>query len=201
MNDMDGMRTNHHTSRPRRLVGLACLAGVLSVTAAACGSDSDGASATTKAPGTTMAPGTTAAPSGEKATVTKQWARTSPADATAGAAYFTITSPVDDKLTGVMVDASVAKMAQMHETKMSGGMGSGTTMAGATTAVPQMSMSPVDSIELKAGTATELKPGGYHIMLMELAKPLKVGDTITLTLTLAKGGDIKVDVPVLDAAP
>jgi copper(I)-binding protein len=100
-----------------------------------------------------------------------------------------------------MVDASVAKMAQMHETKMSGGMGSGTTMAGATTAVPQMSMSPVDSIDLKAGTPLELKPGGYHIMLMGLAKPLKVGDTITLTLTLAKGGDIKVDVPVLDAAP
>jgi copper(I)-binding protein len=148
-----------------------------------------------------MAPGTTTAPSGEKASVTKQWARTSPSDAANGAAYFSIASPVDDQLTGVMVDASVAKMAQMHETKMSGGMGSGTTMAGATTAVPQMSMSPVDSIDLKAGTPLELKPGGYHIMLMELAKPLKVGDTITLTLTLAKGGDIKVDVPVLDAAP
>jgi copper(I)-binding protein len=91
-------------------------------------------------------------------------------------------------------------MAQMHETSMGGGM-TGTTMAGATTTAPQMTMTPVDKIELKAGNAVEFKPGGYHIMMMELAKPLKVGDTITLTLTLAKAGTVTVQAPVLDQAP
>jgi copper(I)-binding protein len=38
-------------------------------------------------------------------------------------------------------------------------------------------------------------------MMMGLASPLKVGDTIKLTLTLEKAGDITIDVPVLDEAP
>ena len=118
--------------------------------------------------------------------ITKQWARTSPMDATMGAAYFTITSPVDDTLTGVAVDPSVAEMAQMHETVMDNGA---------------MKMQEVASVALKAGAATEFKPGGYHIMLMKLAAPLKVGSTITLSLTLAKAGVLKVSVPVLDQAP
>jgi len=184
----------------RRTLTIGALAA-LTVTAAACGSDTTTASnpsASTVAPTTTAAAGTVS--------VSKPWARASAAGAANGAAYFTITSPVDDTLTGVSVEASVAKMAQMHETSMGGGM-TGTTMAGATTmpgattSAPQMSMSPVDKVELKAGTAVEFKPGGYHVMLMELVKPLKVGDTVSLTLTLAKAGTVTVQAPVLSDAP
>lgn len=202
MDDMKGMSTHtsmsmSHTLRRTigRTVAITAVVG-LAVVAAACGSDTKSASLTTapgaNAPGTTGAAGTVS--------VTKPWARTSPSDATNGAAYFTITSPVDDTLTGVSVDPAVAKMAQMHETSMGGGS-TGTTMAGATTTAPQMSMSPVDTIDLKAGTAVEFKPGGYHVMMMGLAKPLKVGDTITLTLTLTKAGTVTVQAPVLDEAP
>jgi copper(I)-binding protein len=201
LNDMKGMSTS--TSIPhlvRRATAAVALAGLV-VVAAACGSDSKSASNT----GATSATTTTTAAASGKVAVTKQWARTSPTNAANGAAYFTITSPADDTLTGVSVDASVAKMSQMHETVMGGGMTGttmpGTTMAGATTTAPQMTMQPVDKIELKAGIATEFKPGGYHIMLMELTKPLKVGDSIALTLTLAKAGSITVQVPVLDQAP
>ena len=118
--------------------------------------------------------------------VTKQWARTSPMDSMMGAAYFTVTSPTADTLTGVKVDPSVAAMAQMHETVMDNGA---------------MKMQEVASVDLPAGSAVEFKPGGYHIMLMQLAAPLKVGSTITLTLELKKAGAITVSVPVLEQAP
>lgn len=118
--------------------------------------------------------------------VSKQWARTSPMDATMGVVYFTVTSPTADTLTGVKVDPSVAAMAQMHETVMDNGA---------------MKMQEVASVDLPAGTAVEFKPGGYHIMLMQLAAPLKVGSSITLTLELAKAGSVTVSVPVLEQAP
>ena len=134
-----------------------------------------------------------------------QWARTSPAAVTAGAAYVTITSPIDDVLLDVSVDASVAAMAQIHEMAMAettdttmGMGGSDTTMA---MGEGEMVMREVDSIDLPAGVAVELKPGGYHIMLMELAKPLEVGTTIQITFVFDKGGSITIDVPVLDEAP
>ena len=38
----------------------------------------------------------------------------------------------------------------------------------------------------------EMKPGGYHIMLMGLAEPLKEGDEVDLTLTFEKAGEVKV---------
>ncbi len=47
-----------------------------------------------------------------------------------------------------------------------------------------MKMSAVDRLPLPAGKAVELKPGGYHVMLMDLAQPLKEGDTVPLTLTV-----------------
>ena len=58
-----------------------------------------------------------------------------------------------------------------------------------------------DGIEIKPGETIEFKPGGYHVMLMQLATPLKVGSTITLTLELKKAGAITVSVPILEQAP
>ena len=46
-----------------------------------------------------------------------------------------------------------------------------------------MKMDAVDKLALPAGKAVELKPGGYHVMLMDLVKPLKEGDTVPLQLT------------------
>ena len=46
-----------------------------------------------------------------------------------------------------------------------------------------MRMRQVDGIALPAGRTVELKPGGYHIMIMELQRPLQAGDTVPLTLT------------------
>ncbi|MEQ1874261.1 MAG: copper chaperone PCu(A)C [Ilumatobacteraceae bacterium] len=124
-----------------------------------------------------------------------QWARTSPAMATAGAIYITITSEVDDNLIAASVAETVAARVELHETVTA--MGSDTTMMGG----GEMSMRPVEFIELPAGVGVELKPGGYHIMLFDLVNPLEVGTSIQLTLVFEKAGEISVEVPVLDEAP
>lgn len=118
--------------------------------------------------------------------VTGQWARTSPAATTMGAAYMTLNSDTDDELVGASVDTSVAMMTEVHEIVMVDGA---------------MKMQQVLAVPVVAGTATELKPGGYHIMLMQLAKPLKTGESFQVTLTFAKAGKVVVDVPVMEDAP
>jgi hypothetical protein len=59
-----------------------------------------------------------------------------------------------------------------------------------------MTMKPVESIELPANTEVVLKPGGLHIMLIDLVEPLKVGSSFELTLRFEKAGTMTVSVPV-----
>ena len=47
-----------------------------------------------------------------------------------------------------------------------------------------MHMHAVESVALPAGKRIEFKPGGYHVMLMDLAKPLVAGDKVPLTFTV-----------------
>jgi copper(I)-binding protein len=144
---------------------------------------------------------TTVAAKQEGITIEKQWARTSPMATDMGAAYMNITSPVDDALLGASVDASVAGMTQIHETVMAEGMSESTEMGSGTTAAPAMTMQEVKEIALPAGEQVSLAPGGYHVMLMKLVAPLKVGTEITVTLTFKNAGEVQVTVPVLDEAP
>ncbi|MEN9643427.1 MAG: hypothetical protein RL238_96 [Actinomycetota bacterium] len=198
---MKGMRTNTTTPRPRRALAATVAVGLFAFGAAACGDDSTDSADTAGAE--------TTAGSAAELTVSGQWARTSPMDAANGALYFTVTSPEADRLVDVKVDASVAGMAQIHETVMATddtmAMGSDTTMAmgGDTTMAMggEMEMREVDGIDIAAGEPLVLEPGGYHVMLMELAAPLEVGTSISVTLTFEKAGDVVIDVPVLDEAP
>ena len=48
-----------------------------------------------------------------------------------------------------------------------------------------MKMRAIDSLALPAGKTVELRPGGYHVMLMDLAQPLKEGDSVPVMLTFA----------------
>ena len=111
------------------------------------------------------------------------WARTSPAGAKMGAIYLTLESANGDRLTGAQVPHSVAAETQIHETVAEG---------------DGMTMRQVDSIDLPPGEAVQLKPGGYHIMLIDLKKPLKRGARVPLTLTLEKAGKRKVVATVRD---
>ncbi len=63
-----------------------------------------------------------------------------------------------------------------------------------------MTMRQLDSVDLKAGETAQLKPGGLHIMLIDLKRPLKEGESFPLTLTLDGGASIAVEVKVLGAS-
>jgi len=98
--------------------------------------------------------------------VTDAWVRGTVAGQKATGAFMQLKSPADTAL----VDAAspVAKIVEIHEMKVEGGM---------------MKMRAIDKLSLPAGKAVELKPGGYHVMLMDLVQPLKEGDTVPLKLT------------------
>ena len=213
LGDMTGMTS---TRAPKTIFRLsAAVLAVGALTLAACSDDKDDSSADTTAAPVTTAGGTETTAGAEQPTFEGMWARTSPMEATMGAAYLTITSPVDDALVGAKIDSSIAGMVQIHEMVMAdstgttmamGGMGSDTTMAmgGSDTTMAgmgEMVMQEVDKIDLPAGQAVELKPGGYHIMLMELVAPLETGTILQITLVFEKAGEITLDFPVVEEAP
>ena len=55
-----------------------------------------------------------------------------------------------------------------------------------------------DGIELPEGGAIEMKPGGYHVMLMGLNAPLVAGETVPVTLVGESGEELTVDVPIVE---
>lgn len=59
-----------------------------------------------------------------------------------------------------------------------------------------MHMRKVDQIPVSAGGTTELAPGGYHVMLMDLVNPLEPGQSVALTLTFEKAGELTVNAEV-----
>lgn len=171
---------------------------------ASCGSSGSESADTTKAADTT----TTAAETTE-ITITDAWARQSPMGTTAGAVYLTITSPTDDALVGASVPDTVAGTTEVHETVMAeegmeeeGMEETTTTMASDMTETTMaggsdtMTMREVESIELPAGEAVALEPGGYHIMLLELVAPLEVGQVIEVTLDFENAPDQTVSAEV-----
>lgn len=180
------------TTKSRITTGSAAVLLGASLLLGACGSEESTTEATTTtvaaATSSTEAPDTTA-PAGEL-TVDGAWARTSPSATTKGAVYLQITNgtDTDDALVKAAVDPSVAAMVEIHETKAAeeGGM---------------MQMAPVDEIPVPAGEIVSLEPGGYHIMLMDLAAPLETGATIEVTLTFEGAGEVVVEAEVRDTAP
>ena len=107
-----------------------------------------------------------AATAAAQVTVTDAWVRGTVTGQKATGAFMQLKSPADTAL--VAAASPVAKIVEIHEMKMDGGM---------------MKMNAVDKLALPAGKAVDLKPGGYHVMLMDLVKPLKEGDTVPLQLT------------------
>jgi len=121
--------------------------------------------------------------------VKNPWARATVQGQKATGAFMQITAPAATTLIGV--STPVAGVAEIHEMKMDGDV---------------MRMRPLPKgLELPAGKAVQLKPGGYHLMLMDLKLPLQKDTTIPLTLTLRDSKGVQstqeLRVPVLSAAP
>lgn len=114
-------------------------------------------------------------------TVGQAWARATPGGAKIGAAYLTISAAKGTADSLVSARSSVAARVELHTHLMEGDV---------------MKMRRVDAIEIPDGQTVLLQPSGFHAMLIDLAHPLKAGETVKLTLTFAKAGEIVVDAPV-----
>jgi periplasmic copper chaperone A len=123
-------------------------------------------------------------------TVADAWVRGTVAQQKASGLFAKITSATGGRL--ISATSTVAGVVEIHEMAMSGDV---------------MKMRAVAGLDLPAGKAVELKPGGYHLMLLELNQPLKAGDTVSVVLTI-EGPDkkretleVKAPVRALGAAP
>lgn len=125
---------------------------------------------------------TTPSTAGGPVVIRDAWVRAAGAGGTT-AAYMTITNGrvAEDVLVGVSAP-EVTESASLHETTSDA---SGMT-----------GMQHTPSISLPSGQAVELKPGGYHVMLMDLKQDLAVGDQVQLTLTFEQAGPITVTAEV-----
>ena len=110
---------------------------------------------------------------------------------------------IDDALVRASVPATVAASVELHETVAADYSGAMTGMGGMTGmdcmsagsgATGMMTMQPVARVAIPSHKKVALSPGGYHIMLVDLAKPLQTGDRFTVTLAFENGGN--VDVPI-----
>ena len=90
-----------------------------------------------------------------------------------------VNAGADDRL--VSASSEVAASVELHLMAMKGDV---------------MQMRRVDAIDVKAGQTVDLKPGGYHLMLMGLKAPLKAGSSFPVKLKFEKSGEVTVNVKV-----
>jgi copper(I)-binding protein len=131
--------------------------------------------------GTAASPSPSAAPTAAAPVIANAWVRPPMGMDRPAAGYLSITNPggVADAL--IAASSAVASRVEIHET-VAGESG----MTG---------MRPVARIDVPAGTTVELKPGGYHLMLMGVSS-LQVGGTVQLELTFEKAGKVTVTAEV-----
>jgi len=109
------------------------------------------------------------------------YVRAVPPTAPASAAFMVLKNASDYDTALVDAGSDVAQVTELHTHIHNNGM---------------MMMRPVAKIHLPAHRATPLKPGGYHIMLINLKHALKPGDTVRLTLTFKDGSQKRITAPV-----
>lgn len=144
-----------------------CSALALTLSLAACGSGGD---AQTSTPGSTASASSTS-PSAS-ITVTDAWAKAQPNGMMTGV-FGIITNTTDKPVTISGGSSDASAVVELHETVTKDG---------------QSAMQKVDGgFVVEAGKTRELRPGGDHIMLMQLKSPLKPGDTARVTLTTDAG--------------
>lgn len=116
-------------------------------------------------------------------TVSDAWARATRPGQKVGAAYMTLQSPADTAL--VKVESPAAGTVEIHTMTMNDGV---------------MKMRMLENLPLKANETVKLAPGGFHLMLFDLAKPLQAGETVQFTLhfkdSAGNTSSLQTDAPV-----
>ena len=101
-------------------------------------------------------------------------------------AYAVVENPGATALVIVGAAADVAGTVEMHEMTRSGDM---------------MKMAPMKTVTVPPHGTVEFKPGGAHLMLFDLRRPLKDGDTVTVTFTTSAGSHVTAAAAVRKVQP
>ncbi len=115
--------------------------------------------------------------------ITNASARATPDGAAVAGGYLTIANAGAEADRLVSATSPRAGRMELHEMAMDGGM---------------MTMRPVTGIDVPAGGTVELKPGGLHLMFLDIPAPFKAGETIPVTLTFEKAGAVEATLTVTD---
>jgi len=121
--------------------------------------------------------------SAQQLTVTGPWVRATVPQQKATGAFMHLRSDADVRL--VAAESPVAGVVEIHEMSMQNDV---------------MKMSPISGLDLPAGQDVELKPGGYHVMLMDLRQQVKVGDEVPLRLVIERRDGSRESVDVVAPA-
>ena len=114
--------------------------------------------------------------------ISQGWTRATPGGAKISGGYVTIENrgSAPDRLIGGSAD--VAGKVEVHEMAMNNGV---------------MTMRPLDKgLAIEPGKTVKLAPGGYHLMMFDLKRPLKQGDKVPVTLEFEKAGKVKLSLVV-----
>lgn len=118
--------------------------------------------------------------------VNNAWSRELPQSAPVGAAFMTIVNPSDQADRLISAHSTIAKVTELHAHIHENDV---------------MRMVKVNTVDIPAHDQLVLAPGGYHIMLIDLQRPLLAGEQLPLTLEFENAGtlDITVDIKSSDA--
>lgn len=116
--------------------------------------------------------------------ISAAWARAMLPGQKAGGGYLTITNAgtAEDRL--VAASSPAAPKVEIHEMKVVGDV---------------MVMRPLAGLVIPAGATVELKPGGLHVMFMQVPQGFAAGGTVPLTLQFEKAGQVELQLPVRGA--
>lgn len=122
-----------------------------------------------------------AAGAADQITVSDAYIRLAPPGAMSTAAYMTLRNAGPAEVRVVKAASTVSLVTELHNHLNEGGV---------------MKMRQVKDIPVPAGGEAELKPGGLHVMLIDMRLPLREGDTVPITLGLDDGSSKRIGVPV-----
>lgn len=130
--------------------------------------------------------GAWAAGAADSVTVVDPYVRQAPPGAVASGAFMVLRNSGDKDVKVVKAENSASKITELHTHLNEGGV---------------MKMRRVPAIDIKAKGETALKPGGLHVMLIDLKGPMKEGDQVTITLGFDDGSSKQIEAPVKKPMP
>ncbi len=112
--------------------------------------------------------------------ITDSWAPTTPPRAAAGVIYLTIENGTDTDDRLVAADSDRCGTIELHATQFDENR------------VMRMRLAEPELLEIKSGETMEMVPGGLHVMCIDPAEPFRAGETIDVTVTLERAGQLQV---------